>query len=107
MGFLYTMDDGTWDGSNVTDYHFKQFGNKPPDVLGNEAAPEWTETLTYLEKQLGLDDDIEGKLEAQLMVVLETLHGTELMRIQMSDESDHAFKKRATVAKWLHLLGGF
>lgn len=107
MGFQYDMRTGAWDGSDVADEHFKKFGNDPPDVLGNETESTWTDTLVHLEKQLGLDEDVEGKLEASLMAVLETLHGTELTKIQMNDKDDHAFKKRATAAKWLHLLGGF
>lgn len=107
MGFQYNATNGTWDGSSVEDAHFKQYGDAPPDILGQEDSAQWTDTLKYLEKQLGLDKDVEGRLAASLQAVLETLHGVELTRIQMDDEKDHAFKKRAAIAKWLHLLGGF
>lgn len=107
MGFTYDENKLTWDGSGVTNDYFQRFGDDPPDVLGDETILECTETLDYLEKQLGLDEDDEGKLEASLMVVIEALHGTEMTRIQMTDDDDHAFKKRVALAKWLHLLAGF
>lgn len=107
MGFHYDKAQGTWDGSFVEDDHFKQFGDEPPDILGDENKPQWTESLKYLEKQVGIKREEQGNLEASLQLVLETLHGVEMTRIQMNDEGDHSFKKRATVAKWLHLLGGF
>lgn len=107
VGFRYDTASGRWDGKDVEDEHFRQFGNEPPDVLGAEQSPELTDTLKYLEKQLGLDDDETGELAKGLDMVIETLHGVELTKIQTNDEKDYAFHKRVVVAKWLHLKGGF
>lgn len=108
MGFHYNKSQGTWDGSSVEDDHFKQFGDEPPDILGNENEARWTDSLRYLEKQIdSKKEEEQGDLEASLQIVLETLHGVELTQLQMKDEKDYSFKKRVTVAKWLHLLGGF
>lgn len=107
MGFEYDIQSGTWTGSDVTDAHFIKFGDSPPDILGDETSAQWTDSLLYLHKKLGLDDDDDGKIAAGLQVILETLHGVEMTRIQEKDDNDHAFKKRVAVVKWLHLLGGF
>lgn len=107
VGFRYDAANGVWDGREVEDEHFRQFGDSPPDILGDESSGEFTDTLRYLEKQLGLDDDETGELAKGLDMVIETLHGTELTEIQSKDENDHAFHKRVVVAKWLHLVGGF
>lgn len=106
MGFNYNMADGTWTNEDVTDGHFKQFGNLPPDVLGDEFGASWTDTLKYLDEQVKADDE-DGAKEEGLNVVIETLHGMEATKLQSADEYDHSFHKRVAVAKWLHLLGGF
>lgn len=106
MGFEYKNEDGTWNGEYVTDTYFKQFGNTPPDVLGEENDSRWTKTLVYLDSQVKCGDH-DGQKEEGLQVVIETLHGFEITKIQLNDENDHSFKKRVAVTKWLHLLGGF
>lgn len=106
MGFNYNMTEGTWTNEDVTDDHFKQFGNLPPDVLGDEFSATWSDTLKYMDKQVKADDE-DGAKEEGLNVVIETLHGMEATKLQSRDEYDHSFHKRVAVVKWLHLLGGF
>lgn len=128
VGFRYDEKHGSWDGSGVEDEHFKQFGNKPPDVLGDESVADHTETLQHLKNQLAADEDAgelkeeseeeeeedeeedeEGteNIEMSLDVIIETLHGTELTKIHMNDKNNHAFHKRAVLVKWLHMRGGY
>lgn len=118
VGFRYDVISGTWDGSDVEEEYFKQFGNNPPNVLGDESVADYTETLKYLESQLAIDEE-EGEVyeaeeneetesdEERLELIIETLHGTELAKIQMADKNNHSFHKRVVVVKWLHLRGGF
>lgn len=96
-----------WNGNDVKDPHFQKYENAPPDVLGDEQSSEWTDTLQYLNNQLLEKQKQQEKVAEGLQVVIETLHGTDLTKIQENDEDDHAFKKRCIVVKWLHLLGGF
>lgn len=109
VGFRYDEEEGRWDGSKVSDEHnehFGRFADVPPDVMGDEQSKESTETLLYLEEMLNRDDD-DGKIAEGLEILIETLHGVELYKIQKEDENDHAFRKRVLAAKWLHLYGGF
>lgn len=98
-----------WDGAGVSDGHFRLFGDVPPDVLGEEGTAEWSDTLKYLEGQLGLgkEEDSSGKQAAALETVVEAVHGFELTRIRRADEKDYAFRKREVVVKWLHLHAGY
>lgn len=106
VGFRYDEEKGRWDGSKVSDEHFRQFADTPTDVLGDEKSREFTETLLYLEEMLDRNDD-DGKIAEGLEILIETVHGVELYKIQREDEKDHAFRKRVVVAKWLHLYAGF
>eukprot|EP00177_Eucheuma_denticulatum_P001828 GFKZ01003266.1.p2 GENE.GFKZ01003266.1~~GFKZ01003266.1.p2 ORF type:complete len:107 (-),score=24.02 GFKZ01003266.1:192-512(-) len=106
MGFRYNAERRQWEGSEVEDAHFRGFGDRPPDVLGNEGGREYTETLSYLEKMLERDDE-DGKIAEGLDIVMETIHGVELYKVQREDKEDVAFHKRVVVAKWLHLYAGF
>lgn len=112
VGYRYDPKAMAWDGKEVEDEHFRQFGDAPPDVLGDESVASFTATLAYMDSQLVLDKDEEQGEESEdeakgLDVIVETLHGTELMAVQMRDENDHSFHKRVVVVKWLHLHGGF
>lgn len=107
IGYRVDVQSMKWDGSDVTDPFFKQFGNDPPDILGNEDSADWTDCLKYMRAKLGLDDDETGKREEELNTVIDALHGVEMSKIQRADASDHSFAKRELVAKWLHVFGGF
>lgn len=107
MNFRYDVKHGTWDGSDVDDEFFRQFGDMPPDTLGSEDEAELTDTLKYLNAQLTSEIEKSEDLAASLDLVVETLNGSDLTEIQRADENDHKFRKREIVAKWLHLLGGF
>lgn len=98
------MQTGKWDGSDVEDENFKAFGNDPPDILGDEFQEDTPQILNYLKSQLRLEDE---EIAEGLQMIIETVHGTELTRLQSNDENDHSFRKRCLVAKWLHLCGGF
>lgn len=106
LGFRYNERERRWDGSEVSDEHFRKFGDVPPDVVGDEESGEFTETLEYLKGMVARGDE-DGKIAEGLEIVMETVHGVEYYRIQRADESDHGFQKRVVVAKWLHLYAGF
>lgn len=107
MGFEYDKTSATWNGDNVSDPHFKDFGHTPPDILGDENEPRWTKSLVYLDSMVKCSEATDGHKLEGLKVVMETLHGVELYNLQIQDEKDVAFKKRVAVTQWLHLLGGF
>lgn len=106
-GFRYDGASGKWDGAGVKDEHFRVFGNEVPDVLGDESVEVMTETLSYMEEQLWRDTEDEVELRASLEMLVETLHGVEMTRIQREDAGDHGFRKRAVVVKWLHVVGEY
>jgi len=111
MGYSFDEEARQWDASGVEDEHYKHFGSTPPDVLGDESKATQTATLAHLASQLCVDDDDDPvekeKLDESLHVIIETLHGVEMTKIQLADQNDHQFHKRVVVVKWLHLRGGF
>ncbi|CAN8075833.1 unnamed protein product [Agarophyton chilense] len=110
LRFRYDAQRGTWDASDVRDEFFARNGDTPPDVLGDETCGDIPGALARLQAQLRVDDGDETEQEAlrsALDVLVETLHGSELTRVQSGDARDHAFHKRVVVAKWLHLRGAF
>lgn len=107
MGYSYDVSSDKWGAEDVEDEHFRQFGDVPPDVLGDEESSEWTDTLHYLNNQLLKKEEEQIDFAEGLQVVIETLHGYEITKIRQNDEDDHSFKKRSVVAKWLHVFGGF
>ncbi len=102
-----TSSGGT--GRDVEDTYFRQFGNVPPDALGDESSSEWTDSLKYLYGQLGLgpEENASGKKAESLNTIIEAIHGFEMCKIQRADAEDHQFAKREVVAKWLHLHGAY
>lgn len=104
----------------MSDAHFRQFGDVPPDVVGDATGVEWTETLRYMTTQL--QDEEEGEEEEEealeddeeelrrrgesLDMLIETLHGVELSKVQRS-EGDEAFRKYEVIAKWLHVHASY
>lgn len=107
MGYRYDVSTGLWDDSEVEDERFRMFNNQLPDILGDESKADMTSSLECLQETLQNDEESDEDIEDGLQVVVETLHGVELTKIQMEDPDDHAFRKRVIVAKWLHLFGGF
>lgn len=107
VGYSYDAKSNKWNAENVEDGHFQQLGDVPPDVLGDEGSPEWTETLHYLNNQILEKEREQDQFAESLQVVIETLHGFEITRIKQNDDDDHSFKKRSVVTKWLHVFGGF
>ena len=106
-GFVYNSANGSWSGERVSDGHFATFGDTPPDVLGDEAGAEWTETLRHMEGMLGLEDDEDGLKAEGFKTLVDTLNGVEMSKLRQADATDHVFAKRSVVVKRLHVVGDF
>lgn len=100
VGFKYDPFVGRWHSAKVKDEYFKAFGDTPPnDVIADD------DTIAHLEDRLE-DGDDDGVRAEGLEVVVETLHGMEMSKIQRNSGDDE-FRRRCVLAKFFHLHGGF
>lgn len=100
VGFVFDVQTRTWQGSEVKDSFFKQFGDEPPaDIFTNQAI------LDHLAAKLAEDDD-SGEREKSLQMYIETMNGEDITRI-LREKQDPGFRAREIVAMFLHIFGDY
>lgn len=100
VGYTYDKASRSWDGQEVKDQFFRQFGDQPPkDILTNGTL------LRHFEKRLAKGDD-SGKRAVGLQVYVEAMHGEEMTRI-LRESKDRGFRAREITAMFLHFFGEF